>query len=428
MINTRSRSRLGSTALARMCRVIVSATIVAAAGCAAHSAGPRGSPGSDLVPVAGGRGTTPTPRSLKTSTRATPNELELGREEGEAEEIALARVRSDGAAASGEMTAGDYIVTYLFTPPAAYYEPEAIPGRLTLHNEIQLGSAHLGVVIRDAADGRSVAGLTVSATLTGSDGTAAPTLLPAGWYPDVNRYGENVQLPAGPFTLRLRIEPPQYPRADSANGYRFVSVAVAEFTGVSVSDTALARSARLVAQEDGRLSRARALAVGRAYGVAARALEREWGAPATVRSGSYEVTLATGPATGAWVPAKRRDGLVYEPVARRKEGIAVALIVRDTRSGRLVTDLYPRVTIADTRGRIVSDRTGTFVWHPWASHYEATVQVPRTAQYAVRVRAAAPLFRRYGEDTRELFVRALDVTFSRIPVRTAGVRDGRAAP
>ncbi|GJG86120.1 hypothetical protein tb265_13010 [Gemmatimonadetes bacterium T265] len=139
-----------------------------------------------------GRGTAPSLPPFEASDEATPEELERARDQGNAVRQELVWVRAHEAAASAEMAVGEYRLAYAVTPALPYAEPGA-GGRLVRHDPAP-GEVHLGVVVRDAADGRVVPGLTVRTTLVDAGGrTLDARPLPFGWYPVLHRYGDNLR-------------------------------------------------------------------------------------------------------------------------------------------------------------------------------------------------------------------------------------------
>ena len=88
----------------------------------------------------------------------------------------------------------------------------------------------------DAADGRFVPGVRVTATLVTSGGDEVGTYEhPLLWHPMLYHYGRNWTVPGdGDYTLRVHVEPPQFMRHDDVNGRRFCAPADVEFSPVKV--------------------------------------------------------------------------------------------------------------------------------------------------------------------------------------------------
>jgi hypothetical protein len=88
-----------------------------------------------------------------------------------------------------------------------------------------------------ATDGRFIPGLTVYATLLDQNGNELGThQQPFLWHPWLYHYGRNWQLPSdGPFTLRVRVDAPDFPRHDKINGKRFEQPVQVEFPDIRLS-------------------------------------------------------------------------------------------------------------------------------------------------------------------------------------------------
>lgn len=129
--------------------------------------------------------------------------------------------------------AGDYLVAYAVEKAEGLY----IFRDGELHwQEPQNENAHLEVAVRDGADGRFIPGLTVYATLINREGTKVGTHRQAFyWHPWLYHYGRNWQVPGdGEYTLRIRIEAPEFPRHDKINGKRFATPVQVEFNNVTI--------------------------------------------------------------------------------------------------------------------------------------------------------------------------------------------------
>lgn len=101
------------------------------------------------------------------------------------------------------------------------------PGEANLHVEVS---------VRDASDGRFLPGAGVFATLIDPEGEEVGTHeQPLLWHPMIYHYGRNWTVPVdGAYTLRVRVEPPTFPRHDDVNGCRFTEPVEVEFAEVQV--------------------------------------------------------------------------------------------------------------------------------------------------------------------------------------------------
>lgn len=339
-----------------------------------------------------------TPRAVTASPLqlhvATSEELELSRGEGRAVALELRLVRRDEAAASGETNVGPYTVTYLITPAMGYYEADpGVAAALTWHDVSEPGESHLGIVIRDTADGRLVEGVRVRATIRPRRGSSITRELPLGWHPALNRYGENVRLPAGAFSLHVTID--TMPAAEShKSGTRDVT---AVFPSVALRTGSIERAAQRVAVGDG--IEARELA--QEEGVwERRAIEGllNGGIAHGIRErvSDYEVTIAL-----------ERP---FDPTAADTAHDAyLAVIVQDSASGREIPDIRVRAQMLDSDGHVVATRALPYVRHPWLSHHGTWWRVPRHGEYVFRVHADPPAVRRYGRVTGLQFRNAIDI-------------------
>lgn len=397
--------------------IFVAAVCIAGMGCGArNSVSPSSEAAQPQVAVVPADVTTAAlVAPLRESTEA--NAVQLGRAaaEGNAVTREIDWVSRNQAVASGEVHAGQYVVAYLITPADDYYDMEAAQSDLPAHHTTVLpGSAHVGVVVRDAADGRLVPGLNVSVTLradrgTGTGGTRSASL-PYGWHPVLNRYGENVVLPSNSFALSVRISMPRYARHDSVNGKRFGEDVVASFAHVSVPPESLAVASERLARGDAGGGAVLARSEGSASDRSLTELLRSAGVSGSqARSGDYRVTVLVQRPRGLW--QVRGGGLRYmDPDSSAGPAAHIDVVVQEAASGRFVQDLQLRATILDSRRRETGSYTLPMMWHPWMNHYGLTVPVPASGRYSIRVRAAAPAFRRYGSGAAKQFNRALDVT------------------
>jgi len=167
------------------------------------------------------------------TSEATAHQLELAREQGDAYGRALEHMTTDVAHDGAEATSGHYRIGYAVEEAEGMYEWS--DGEL-VWREPGEENMHLEIAVRDAADGRFVPGVRVTATLVDPDGNEVGTHEhPLLWHPMIYHYGRNWQVPAdGSYTLRVHVDPPQFMRHDEVNGCRFDAAADVEFAGVQV--------------------------------------------------------------------------------------------------------------------------------------------------------------------------------------------------
>jgi uncharacterized protein involved in high-affinity Fe2+ transport len=355
---------------------------------------------SGMRPTEAGRGTAPSMSPFSASDEATAQQLERARDVGTIVGDELEWVRAHDAAAFGEMTAGDYRIGFIVTAPEGWRDSA------NQWHEPGGANVHLAVVVRDAADGREVPGLAVSARLT-SDGRSMS--LPYGWHTVLNRYGENVTLPSGTFTLHVDVAPPSYWRHDPTNGDRFTDTVTAEFTNVAVDAGALARLTTAAA--DSSMDSARVALAQREGAAIERPLLEMFSSVAVngaqTRTGDYLVVIAIERAEGYWMPMGKDVAYNIVESQSAAHNAHVEVGVRDAATGRFIPGLDLSATVLRD-GREVGTKHEPFMWHPWIHHYGENWRVPGTGRYSVRVHAAPPPFRRYGR-TASLFTAPTDL-------------------
>lgn len=174
-----------------------------------------------------------TPPMDPRTSEADARQLRLARLQGHAYRAALDHMALEVADAGGHTLAGDYLVAYAVEEAEGMYRLE--DGALVWHNPDGAG-AHVEVAVCDAADGRFVPGLEVTATMVAPDGTElGPHRQELVWHPMLYHYARNWDLPSdGTYVLRVHIEPPAFMRHDEVNGRRFADPVDVEFTGIVI--------------------------------------------------------------------------------------------------------------------------------------------------------------------------------------------------
>lgn len=352
-----------------------------------------------------GIGTAPTMPGFAESDEATAEQLERARDQGNAERRELEWV-SQHSAASAEMTVGEYRVAYILGPALGYYAP----GSTTWNGPS--GDAHLGIAVRDAADGRMVPGLTVRATLTDAAGRQTDSrTLAFGWYDVLNRYGDNVALPAGPFTLRVVIQRALYRRHDPTNGDRYADSAVAEFHNVSVNRGRIAQLA--VNANTGTVDSTAAMLAKLEGAALERPLVEMFSSVGVngtqTRVGDYLAVVAIERAEGYWIPQGNDIKYTIRVSQSAETNAHVEVGVRDALTGRFLPGLNVRATVLDRSGHEIGTKSQPFMWHPWIHHYGENWRVPSTGRYNVRAHADVPPYRRYSRSMANLFLTPVDV-------------------
>jgi len=185
------------------------------------------------------------------SDEASQEQLELARQQGEAYMRALSTMSRRVAYVGGEQRAGDYLVAFAIEPAEGMYYPRN--GQLEWQ-EPQQENIHLEISVRDAADQRFIPGLTIYATLIDANGNEAGThRQDFVWHPWVYHYGRNWQVRRhGEYTLRVRIEAPDFPRHDRANGRRYTRPVEVEFQKVRITPGGRPNQIWVSPREDGK--------------------------------------------------------------------------------------------------------------------------------------------------------------------------------
>lgn len=167
------------------------------------------------------------------SSEADERQLRLAVEQGDAYRKALDHMAQDVAKDGGTQQVGDYLIGYAIEDAEGMYHLQ--DGELVWHNPGDT-NAHVEVVVCDAADGRFVPGLNVTATLVTPGGQElGPYPQELVWHPMLYHYARNWDLPEdGGYTLRVHVDPPTFMRHDEINGRRFTEPVDAEFTGVRI--------------------------------------------------------------------------------------------------------------------------------------------------------------------------------------------------
>ena len=402
----------------------VTAVVMLSGGCAKRSGieGTDSGIESTISAVKADEATASMMPPFRESDEATAVQLGRALDEGKAVRAEIEWVEREEAAASGSVAAGEYLVTYLITPVDDYYDLEAAQSNLPAHHTtVSPGSAHVAVVVRDGADGRIVQELDVRATLRSDNGHETRTAtLPYGWHPILNRYGENMVLPTGLFTLSVQIAMPGYRRHDSINGDRFTDVVIANFTHIAVSADSLAAKSQRLARGDSprviNLARREGEVVDRPL---SDMLHSTGVSGSEVSSGGYKVAVVIQRSRGYWEARDRRLG--YVDLDRSLgPSVHIDVSIRDVTTGRFVPGLRVRASILNSRKKEIDTYAMPFMWHPWMNHYGLNVPEPGPGRYTIRVRADGPAFRRYGSTALKKFNRPIDVEVRDVRFVTTG--------
>jgi hypothetical protein len=99
-----------------------------------------------------------------------------------------------------------------------------------------------------------------------------------------------------------------------------------------------------------------------------------------------------------------------------KDNVQLEIMVRDSRTGRLIAGLKPHAKLATADGNIYDAGGLTLSGHSWLSHYGSNLRIPRKGLYKLRVSFEAPGFRRWGR-TNERFGSPAEVEFDNLSLK-----------
>ena len=155
---------------------------------------------------------------MEASNEAEPDQLEIARAQGQTYAEALEAMDEESGAVT--QRAGDYLVAFVQENAEGMYE--LADGRLVWREAAEEANVHLEIAVADAADGRFVPALDITLTVLDGDRELFTTTMPFLWHPYLYHYGSNARVPGeGPYTVRVRIDPPTFMRHDPVNGKRY---------------------------------------------------------------------------------------------------------------------------------------------------------------------------------------------------------------
>jgi hypothetical protein len=155
---------------------------------------------------------------MQASNEAEPEQLDIARAQGSTYGQALQAMDEESGAVT--QRAGDYLVAFVQENAEGMYELQ--DGRLVWREAAEEANAHLEIAVADAADGRFVPELHITLTVLEGDREVFTTTMPFLWHPYLYHYGTNAKVPGeGPYSIRVRIDPPTFMRHDPVNGKRY---------------------------------------------------------------------------------------------------------------------------------------------------------------------------------------------------------------
>lgn len=138
------------------------------------------------------------------------------------------------AAEGGEITSGDWRITYIVEPAEAWFE-DATAGSF---REPAAGETHhIEVIPFEKATGRVVPDVPIRLEVIDSDGTVVDAKDLISLYGEFFHYAHNFSVPEdGTYTLRAILEPPTFGRhGEQADGPKLAEGATVEFEDVQLT-------------------------------------------------------------------------------------------------------------------------------------------------------------------------------------------------
>jgi hypothetical protein len=337
----------------------------------------------------------------------------LAQHQGKADTAILDWVLGNSGPLKGDARSGELRVAFTITPAEGWWD-KAGGGKLAWHDAPD-GNVHLRIFVLDAADGRLVPGLSVSATLVDANGNEQSVPADFGWYPLINAYGGNIPLDTdSSYTLRVTVDSTQ-PHHVFGLGERSPHSTSVEFAPVQISLDAV--SAMRLASEMAYANEAELLKpCNAALSAAITALWKQSLSGAEQPFGDYFVGYALDfsglamPIRGAKLHVKNMIDL------DGKNSVRVVVLPRDSRSGRLIPGLKPQASLIAADGKLYGPGELPLTWHPWLNHYGRGTRIPRKEVYKLHVHFEAPSFRRWGRQS-ERFASPADVEFGDVALR-----------
>ena len=344
--------------------------------------------------------------------------LRLTQSQGRCEGAILDWVLANSGALKGETLRGEFRVAYTITPAEGWWE-RTTGGRLAWH-DAPANQLHLRVFVADAADGRLEPAFSVAAAVVDMNGNEQALPISFGWYPLINAHGGNVAVADGAYRLRVRIAVPEphdpqpvLTEEEIAQGEGLARTVVAEFPPVTIkqsevmllpiaTEAAVAKEAELLKP------------CNVALRASITALWQQSASGEEKASGDYFVAYALEPASSAVLARLRRK----RPLDFGRENARLQVLVRDSRTGRLIPFLAPQSTL-ETPGELNDKGSLLPMRHPWIDLYGRYLRLERKASYRLRVMLEPPDFRRWGRHS-ERFALPAELGFEEVTLKTAG--------
>ena len=357
--------------------------------------------------------TSPVPSPAAAAVKGgTPEQLRLAQQQGKADTAVVEWVLAN-AQIKGDIGAGELRIAFTITPAEGWWD-KAGGGKLAWHDAPD-DNVHLRIFVLDRADGRLVPGLTLRASLIDDNGNEQSVPADFGWYPLINAYGGNVPIETdSAYTLRVTVDPLQSRHVFGAYG-RFERTITTEFPPVQITQEEVSQLP--LATDAASANEAELLKpCNAAFSAAMTALWQQSVSGAEQSSGDYFVGFALD-YSGLSKPlasSKFRLKSLIDPTG--KDSVRLALLPRDSRTGRLIPGLKPQTSLVATDGKTYGPGELILSWHQWLNHYGRAARIPRKGMYKLLVYFDAPGFRRWGRQS-ERFGAPADVEFNNISLK-----------
>lgn len=364
-----------------------------------------GPPADTALPNA----STPVQPSLPASGGCTQEQQLLAKQQGKADTAVLDWVLANSGELKGDMWAGELRIAFTVTPAEGWWDKAG--GNALAWHEAPANNVHLRIFVLSLTDGRMVPGLKLRATLTDANGNEQSVPVDFGWYPLMNAYGGNFPLDAdSSYTLRVSVD---------SEGIEHSTIA--EFPPVAIAQDAVARLP--LATDIAFANEAELLKpCNAALAAAITALWKDSVSGLEEPAGDYFVGYALD-YSGLAMPiggAKLRPKNLIELTG--KDNVLLTLLIRDSRTGRLIPGLKPQASLIAADGKLYGPGELPLVTHAWLYHYGRITRIPRKGLYKLRVHVDAPGFRRWGKQS-ERFASPAEVEFDDVGLLQPGKQE-----
>jgi hypothetical protein len=358
---------------------------------------------------------TPSPSAPASSAGNDPG-LRLAQAQGRAESAAVDWVLDNSGPLHGDIHAGEFRVAFTITPAEGWWD-KAGGGKLAWH-DAPAYNVHLRIFVLDLADGRLVPGLHLRATLIDANGNEQAAPVAFGWYPLINAYGGNVPLVTdSSYTLRVEIdreakEAEDAPRTPSSPA-RLTRTTAAEFPPVPIEQNDVMQldvaTASVSTADEAELLKP----YNDALSAAITALWQQSASGAEEPSDDYFVAYALEDAAMAGSRVKN----LFE--FSGKDNVRLEVLVRDSRTGRLIPDLKPQASLVAADGAAYNPGELPLTGHSWLDHYGRSLRIHRKGLYTLSVSFDAPGFRRWGRQSGR-FASSAEIEFDNLSLKPEG--------